>query len=81
MADLSEVLAAEVERQNLTQLELCARAARAGHTLSQGRLAEVLGGKTADPRLSTLRAILAGLGKSLGWLERKLKDESQSTGG
>lgn len=65
---LASILDAERQRQDLTVNEL---ARRSGHSL--GRVHGVLTGATPDPRFATVRAILAGLGKSLTWLDRQMK--------
>ncbi|MFO0798984.1 MAG: helix-turn-helix transcriptional regulator [Gemmataceae bacterium] len=63
---LARVLTAEVSRQGISHRELARRAGEVQQTVSR-----LLGGQT-DPKYTTLRAVLDGLGKSLTWLDRQL---------
>lgn len=65
-AKLAEVLTAEVKRQGITQRELAAKA-----RVGQQAVSRVLS-NDRDPRWTTVVGILAGLGKSLTWLDRQL---------
>ena len=67
MPTLAAALDAERERQGLSLNELARRANQ-----SPGRVHAVLSGGTTNPGIVTVRAILAGLGKSLAWLDRQL---------
>ena len=64
---LAEILEAERRRQGLS-LNALARAA----AQSPGRVHAILTGETERPRFDTVVAILAGLGKSLTWLDKQL---------
>jgi transcriptional regulator with XRE-family HTH domain len=66
---LASILSAERERQGLSVNELARRANQ-----SPGRVHAVLTGETENPSFGTVRAILAGLGKSLSWLDKQLRD-------
>lgn len=66
---LATILDAERERQSLSLNELARRANQ-----SPGRVHAVLSGETENPSFGTVRAILDGLGKSLTWLDRQLKE-------
>jgi hypothetical protein len=61
-AAVSKVLHVEIERQRITTYEAIKRA---GLRQSTGR--DVFGG-SANPKLSTVLAIEAGLGQPAGWL-------------
>ncbi len=65
---LADVITAEASRQGLTIRELAARS-----DLSHSRLHELMRGQT-DPRWSAVTAVLAGLGRSLTWLDRQIKN-------
>lgn len=65
---LAHILDAERSRQSLSLNELARRANQ-----SPGRVHAVLSGQTADPQLGTVRAILAGMGRSLTWLDKQLR--------
>ena len=67
---IAEVLSAERDRLGLTYQAVGDRCG-----LPVARVHEVLSGKSRKPSLETVRKITAGLGKSLCWLERKLKQE------
>jgi DNA-binding phage protein len=64
---LSAALSAEAKRQGLSVRELATKAG-----LTSTRVHECLTGAT-DPRWSAVVGILAGLGKSLAWLDREVK--------
>ena len=66
---LSEALAAELARQGISLNELARRS-----ELSPGRVHAICTGENPNPGLLTVRSLLTGLGKSLSWLERQLKD-------
>ncbi len=65
---LARILDAERVRQSLSLNELARRADQ-----SPGRVHGVLTGGTVNPSFGTVRAILAGLGKSLTWLDKQLR--------
>jgi len=62
-----EILSAERDRQGLSDSELARRS-----NVPLMTLRDALAGN-ADPRFGNLRKILAGLGRSLTWLEREEK--------
>jgi transcriptional regulator with XRE-family HTH domain len=66
---LTGVLEAERVRQGQSLNGLAKAAGQ-----SPGRVHSVLSGQTANPSFDTVRAILAGLGRSLTWLDRQLRD-------
>ncbi len=65
---LAAILDAERSRRGLS-VEKLAELAK----LPRSGVYAVLNGTTADPRLSTVVAILGALGKSLSWLDRERK--------
>lgn len=68
MTTLAHVLDAERTRQGISLNELARRANQ-----SPGRIFRVLNGDTPNPSIGTVRAILAGLGRSLTWLDRETR--------
>lgn len=64
---IAEALSAEVERQGVSVYELAKRS-----KLSAGRIHSILDGSTPNPGILTVRRLLDAMGKSLGWLERKM---------
>lgn len=64
------ILDAERRRQRLS---VTALAERSGVPYS--RLHGVLTGNTASPTFPTVQKVLAGLGRSLTWLDRRIKSE------
>jgi transcriptional regulator with XRE-family HTH domain len=63
---LAEVLKAELDSQGIS-LNALARAAG----IPKSRAHAILTGVNPNPGLLTVEAILAGLGKSLTWLDRR----------
>jgi transcriptional regulator with XRE-family HTH domain len=64
--DLATILAAEAKARGLSGAKLAERA-----DVPQTAAAAILRGQTADPRLSTLLALLGALGRDLAWLHRQ----------
>jgi DNA-binding phage protein len=65
-AVLSCVLRGELDAKGWTATHLARESG-----VPQSRVSELLSGTTADPRLSTVLALLAALGRDLGWLHRQ----------
>lgn len=66
---LSQALTAERERQGRTILTVALAAG-----VPPSRAHGVFTGTTPDPRFSTVAKLLAALGKSFGWLEKKMAE-------
>lgn len=67
---LAAVLDAERQRQALS---VNALAGKAG--LSAGRVHGILQGNTPNPGVLTVLALTRALGKSIGWLERRMREK------
>lgn len=65
---IAEALTAERERQGLSLYKLAKDAGT-----SPSRVKSILDGKTPNPGLLTVAAVLKAMGKSLAWLEREMK--------
>lgn len=65
---IAQILDAERRRQDLTVYRLAKAAG-----MSPGRMTAILDGTTPNPGILTVRAILAGLGRSLTWLDKQLR--------
>lgn len=78
MPDLSTILRTDAEARSLTQTQIAESAAARGHAIRQSHVQAVLSGTTADPRLSTLTAILSGMGRSLSWLDRRISGRGKN---
>ncbi len=72
MPDLPSILRAEADRLGLSQSELASRSG-----LSQQAVSALFRGDR-DPSGKTLAAILRGLGKPWGWLDKQGLDPRQS---
>lgn len=68
VADIARVLKAEMDRQEVGFNELARRA-----DLRPASVHDILSGKTPNPGILTVIAILNALGKSLAWLDRERK--------
>ncbi len=65
---IAKAMTAERERQGVSLYRLAQLAGT-----SASRVQSVLDGSTANPGILTVSAILAAMGKTLGWLEREMK--------
>lgn len=66
---ISQALTAERERQGKTILAVALAAG-----VPPSRAHGVFTGTTPDPRFSTVTKLLAALGKSFGWLEKRMSE-------
>lgn len=66
---ISQVLTAERERQGKTILTVALAAG-----VPPSRAHGVFSGTTPDPRFSTVAKLLGALGRSFGWLEKKMAE-------
>lgn len=72
---LAAILDAERARIGVTNYAVAKRAGFAA-----GVTARIFDGRTTNPRLDTLLAILTALGRDLVWLGRRMRENSPATG-